>query len=163
MLYCSHSAPTGLLKANACITTKEGVLSDNFRYLEAILQRTPKMETDLGNEKMLLLLEGHLFSSGLINQVLDAIDYHECGFEFLECHVRSQGHRETPTKSSAILRISGSNESDLTLVQNKIENLAKVIENADAIVQLISAESSSSLTKGANHQAKTQNGTLNVA
>ena len=122
--------------ANAIITTRDGKLSSSFKYLDAIMKRTPKQVMDKDQKIMTIMLEGHLFDSGLINQVLDILDTNKCGFQFKECHVRHRGKDEQPVKSTAILEIS-MGDTDSAKLENKIDNLVSAVETADATFRRI--------------------------
>ena len=99
--------------------------------------------SDSGGASMIISLDGHLFDSGLINQILDVLEISQCVFEFLECHVQCHA------KSKAILKISITNNNNsadsssnlnsnsnsnsmLKDVQIKINALVDAIPAADA-------------------------------
>ena len=127
------------------------------------MKRTPGsgITTTAGGEKekqrqtMVITLDGHLFDSGLINQVLDLLEHNECSFEFKKCYIPSAGSNDaltaaagdgskpiTPSlhgKSSAMLLITCGEDTDLTLIESKITKLVDVIEAADAKFQRIDA------------------------
>jgi alpha-aminoadipic semialdehyde synthase len=142
-----------------------GTLSENFQYLDPILKRTAKqLHTDSTTKSMVILLKGHLFDSGLINQVLDVLETNHCLFEFQECHVvrprpyQQQENKDSTLlvlqqhspKSTAILKITAAaavgDDDDTTsqdadtifrTVQLKIEALVAAIETADATFRRI--------------------------
>ena len=82
---------------------------------------------------MVLSLEGHLFDSGLINQIADVIESHSCGLSFRDCVFPAHSATER-TKSSVILVVSGNSDAILEQVESKIRTLAKVIEKSDTVV-----------------------------
>jgi alpha-aminoadipic semialdehyde synthase len=131
------------LQANAFISDHEGALRPKFRYIDQILKRAPKVpladDVDEANT-LVISMYGHLFDSGLINQVLDVLDNYGCGFEFKEVHVR---HRETgsgdPIKSSATLEIQGTGGTDFAEIESKIKALVTAIESADASYSKLNA------------------------
>jgi alpha-aminoadipic semialdehyde synthase len=92
---------------------------------------------------MVVMLKGHLFDSGLINQILDVLEQHNCAFEFEECYVRyPQAKGKRRVKSSAVLVITGSHETDLAVVEAKIEALVNFIKSADASFQRVDRRAS---------------------
>jgi alpha-aminoadipic semialdehyde synthase len=82
-------------------------------------------------ETMILSIHGHLFDSGLINHVLDVIEYYGHGVIFEQCTFPPQSSRTT-TKSSVILRIDGSNVKSLHNIERKIKSLIELTPKADA-------------------------------
>jgi alpha-aminoadipic semialdehyde synthase len=137
------------------ITTSDGTFAPNFKYLESIMKRTPKKSTAANTKSMVIMLEGHLFDSGLINQILDVLETNDCGFEFKECHVRHMGKDEAPLKSDAILKITGSPEADFSKVCSKIAALVTAIEKADATFRRIDSRKSGGLAYVKNQDDKT--------
>ena len=85
------------------------------------------------SHSMVLSLEGHLFDSGLINQVADVIESHACGLSFRDCSFPAHSATQR-TKSSVILNVSGNSEAILDQVESKIRTLARVMERADTII-----------------------------
>jgi alpha-aminoadipic semialdehyde synthase len=81
-----------------------------------------------------LLLDGHLFDSGLINQVLDILELQSCTWDFLQCAANANPTKSPSAKSKVLLRITGSDATVLAIVQTKIETLISVVEKADATV-----------------------------
>jgi alpha-aminoadipic semialdehyde synthase len=134
----SHFCFPNFLQANAYITTKEGKLSNNFKYLDSLMKHASKQIEDVDqNNSMVIMLQGHLFDSGLINQVLDILDADNCGFEFKQCHVRHKEKDDLPVKSSAMLEIVCDKDTDLFKVESKIEKLVMAIESAEATFRRI--------------------------
>jgi alpha-aminoadipic semialdehyde synthase len=118
-------------QADACITTVDGKLENGFRYLESLMKRVPRKQSATG-KTMIISLEGHLFDSGLINQVFDVIESNECGVDLQRCVFppRSTGGRSK--KSAVLLRVTSSDEAVLSRVESKIGALVDVIEKAEA-------------------------------
>lgn len=136
------------LQADAYITTKEGKLSNNFKYLDSLMKHASKqIETADKNNSMIIMLEGHLFDSGLINQVLDILDKDNCSFEFKQCHVRHKAKDGVPIKSSAMLQIACDKDTDLFKVASKIERLVKAIESAEATFRRIDHRPGNSMSQ----------------
>ncbi|KAL3911375.1 MAG: hypothetical protein SGILL_007305, partial [Bacillariaceae sp.] len=135
--------------AKALITTDEGELAADFKYLDPIMKRTPKPSyvSEEDTREMILSLEGHLFDSGLINQVLDVCEINQCVFEFLDCNVQYRPKGQDPVKSTAILKISTDDEDlDLDKVEQKIGALVDAIITADASLQRLDRNGSKSKT-----------------
>lgn len=80
---------------------------------------------------MIISLEGHLFDSGLINQILDVLEINKCGMGLEHC-VFPQPSTGGRSKSSVLLRITSSDEAVLSRVESKIAALVDVIEKAEA-------------------------------
>lgn len=80
---------------------------------------------------MILSLEGHLFDSGLINQILDVAENNNCGVDFQQCEFPAGAGR---AKSTVLLRVTGTSASVLDRVESRIGALVGVIENAEATV-----------------------------
>jgi alpha-aminoadipic semialdehyde synthase len=116
--------------ADSFITTADGSLTPGFEYLKTLMTRAHKSTIE-EQPAMLLSLEGHLFDSGLINQVLDVVENAGCGLEFTEGIFPSRSGWER-TKSSVVLKIDGRDESVLAEVQSKIQLLVDIIEKAEA-------------------------------
>jgi alpha-aminoadipic semialdehyde synthase len=89
------------------------------------------------NNSMIIMLQGHLFDSGLINQVLDTLDMGNCAFEFKQCNVRHKAKDDVPIKSSVVLQVVCGKDTDLSNVESKIERLVKAIESAEATFRRI--------------------------
>lgn len=82
---------------------------------------------------MTVSLEGHLFDSGLINQILDVIEQYGSGVEFKDCIFPPPSGR-TKSKSNVVLKINCADELSLGLVERKISALIDLIEKAEASV-----------------------------
>lgn len=124
--------------SKALITTIEGKLASDFKYLDPIMRRTPRISklVEEDTRTMVLSLEGHLFDSGLINQVLDVCEIEHCAFEFLDCNVQYREKGQDQIRSTAILKISTDNEDiDLEKIEQKIGALVDAIVGADATLQ----------------------------
>ncbi len=105
-----------------------------FQYLKTLMNRIPKGAVT--NSSMVLSLDGHVFDSGLINQILNVIEKHESGVEFLECLFPPQSGRES-AKSHVVMRIDSPSEEELVVIEQKIHSLVALIEKAEASVSRI--------------------------
>lgn len=122
--------------SKALITTREGTLADRFRYLDPIMKHTPKQTPSVDVQSMVFLIEGHLFDSGLINQVLDVLEINNCSFEFKECTVNFRPKGEAPVKSTVILKVTTEDKDvDMDRVQSMIAALVDAIVKAEAKLQ----------------------------
>lgn len=88
----------------------------------------------------MISLKGHLFDSGLINQILDVIELYGCGVEFRECFFPPQSG--STAKSHVVLKIGSKDKKTLTIIEKKIASLVDVIEKADASFARIGGTSS---------------------
>jgi len=82
---------------------------------------------------MLLSLEGHLFDSGLINQILDVIEGQEAGVQFEQVMFPPSALSHS-TKSTVLLRVAANDEDRLKKIESKIHALVEVIEKAHGTV-----------------------------
>ena len=81
-----------------------------------------------------MLHQGHLFDSGLINQILDVIEGQDCHFEIDECTVK-RTINGVATKSTLMLRVFGGDDEKLDHVLKKVTLLLDLIDNAEASMQ----------------------------
>lgn len=108
---------------------------------QAIIQHDVKRV----DSHILLRIKGHLFDSGLINQILDVIERLDCHFEVEQCSV-------TPTvngichKSVLMLRVFSEDNSKLDDVIKKVDMLVSLIDSADASMQHFDNRSSKAST-----------------
>ena len=82
----------------------------------------------------LLTCQGHLFDSGLINQILDVIEGQDCHFEIEECTVK-RTINGVATKSTLMIRVFGGDDEKLDHVLKKVTLLLDLIDNAEASMQ----------------------------
>lgn len=100
----------------------DGALTPRFRYLQELLKKKSPASDPHANRTMVLSLEGRLFGSDLINQVLDEIFLHECGFRFQECIFPPDAVEEC-SESLTLLIVTAREDSTLTSVESRIESL----------------------------------------
>ena len=109
------------------------------------------------SERMEILLNGHLFDSGLINTILDEAEHLDCRFQIKNCRVdRGTGHAKddvVPTqKSTALVQFTSESQGNLNMLETKILALVEVMDKADASMKVVDR----STTKGscrAQHNA----------
>eukprot|EP00804_Cyclotella_cryptica_P020809 CCRYP_019250-RD/>CCRYP_019250-RD protein AED:0.09 eAED:0.09 QI:158/0.81/0.91/1/0.90/0.91/12/496/1041 len=123
--------------ANACIT-QNGSLTPNFKYIEALMNRArtsaAAVHHSVGEPHLLLRITGHLFDSGLINQILDVIEGQDCHFEIEDCIVK-RTISGVATKSTLMLRVFSEDNDKLDHVLRKVTLLLDLIDSAEASMQ----------------------------
>ena len=80
------------------------------------------------------LKKGHIFDSGLINQILDVIEGLDCHFEVEECTVIPTVNG-IPHKSVLMLRVFSEDNKKLNDAIKKVDMLLHLIDGADASMQ----------------------------
>ena len=126
----------------ALITTKEGNLAQDYKYLAPIMEHTAKQTPEEDGQSLYVYLEGHLFDSNLINHVLDLLEVNGLDCVFKECNVQYRPIGEAPIKSNVLLKITGDNQVDLASVKDKIKALADVVPTAEANIRWIDSRES---------------------
>ena len=128
--------------ATSCITTTTGTLERRYRYLEAILERKQPLGR-VNNASMMLSLHGHLFDSGLINQVLDVIERNHASMEFEDIHLCQRSAADvTSVKSTVLLKVEAANPWILQTIYDKIDTLVTAIEPAAAQLKRVDRDES---------------------
>ena len=106
--YDTKGIPTYTLSngvAHSAITTANGRLTMQYRYLQQLMNDTGKATGKDSDMALLAIrLEGHLFDSGIINKVLDTIETHGYGVHIDE-FVLPKHRPDTRIKSSILLTI----------------------------------------------------------
>mmetsp|Transcript_32325 Transcript_32325/g.68355 ORF Transcript_32325/g.68355 Transcript_32325/m.68355 type:complete len:1058 (+) Transcript_32325:153-3326(+) len=137
---------------NACIA-RDGSLTPNFEYIEALMKRPAMIHHDLRDPHVLLRIKGHLFDSGLINQILDVIERLDCHFEIEECSVTPTVNG-IPHKSVLMLRVFSEDDSKLDSVITKVDMLLHLIDSAEASMQHFENRPQSSQSKDSSGKSK---------
>ncbi|CAH0491240.1 unnamed protein product [Peronospora farinosa] len=140
-LYEQKNLPAEL--RGACIASK-GLLAPRYEYIHRICAERERSKQykflDAQQEvagSTCLLLEGHLFDTGLINQVLNLIEHHDGGFHLVNCDVRPNVGAENSASdaiSNAIVQISMNDRDALDGIITKIRSLADLTSGANATV-----------------------------
>ncbi|CAI5712732.1 unnamed protein product [Hyaloperonospora brassicae] len=127
----------------ACIASK-GKLTSKYEYIHrmrAERERSKQFKFLDARQAVAgstcILLEGHLFDTGLINQVLNLIEGHDGGFHLVNCDVRPKieaGGNGDGVVSNAIVQISMADRDALEGVIKKIRSLAELTTGAKATV-----------------------------
>jgi len=86
---------------------------------------------------MLFYLEGHLFDSGLINQILDVLESKRAGVQFEECVFPPCVSEQPIAKSHVILRVIADDLDTLKLIESKIYALVDVFDKAEASIKRV--------------------------
>ncbi|GKY93751.1 hypothetical protein MPSEU_000342200 [Mayamaea pseudoterrestris] len=123
--------------ATACITTASGQLEHRYRYLESFLRQSPLALDQNKLTSILVSLRGHLFDSGLINQVLDVIERHGISLVVEQLSICQPTNDGTSSKSSVLLKLMASDVATLDLVYAKLRALARAVEPAAAALTII--------------------------
>jgi alpha-aminoadipic semialdehyde synthase len=125
----------------ACIANN-GILGPNFEYIHRMRaerernrsQQFVQAQAEVTGSTC-LRLEGHLFDSGLINQVLNLIEEQEGAFYLVDCQVRPNFlNAESTSTSSAIVQVSMKTREELDEIIEKVKALAQLTPGAEASV-----------------------------
>jgi alpha-aminoadipic semialdehyde synthase len=123
----------------AMITSK-GKLTEAFSHIALMrAERERAVKLQLSEEekkragKTTLLIQGHLFDTGLINSVLDVCEEDGAGFEIQECMVSPNVDQDQRT-SSVVLQVEHSNRAQLELLIGKIRALSSLVPKSSAQV-----------------------------
>ncbi|GAB9474451.1 Alpha-aminoadipic semialdehyde synthase [Globisporangium polare] len=125
----------------ACIASN-GVLTPKFQYIHrmrAERERSKNTAYIVEKEKLAgsscLRLDGHLFDTGLINQVLNVIEEHNGQFHLVDCQVRPNFiDASSESTSSAIIQISMDTREELNEIIAKVKALSELTAGAHASV-----------------------------
>ena len=126
--------------AGACITSL-GKLTPNFEYITSMREAEARNQSSggaseaselaAGGATATLLLQGHLFDSGLINNALDLVEAQSCTFDIRECVVRPNTAGEQ-RRTHVVLAVNAADASALEETVSKVERLVAALEVADA-------------------------------
>ncbi|CAI5728818.1 unnamed protein product [Peronospora destructor] len=137
-LYEQKNLPDEL--RGACIASK-GLLAPRYEYIHRICFERERSKQykflDAQQEVTCVLLEAHLFDTGLINQVLNLIENHDDGFHLVNCDVRANIGAENSGGGAilnAIVQISMKDRDALDAIITKIRSLAELTSGANATV-----------------------------
>lgn len=138
-LKAQHALPQELV--GACIASN-GVLAPQFQYIHrmrAERERSRNTAYSVEKEKLAgstcLRLDGHLFDTGLINQVLNVIEEHNGQFHLVDCQVRPNFlDASSESTSSAIVQVSMDSREELDAIIAKVQALSELTAGANASV-----------------------------
>lgn len=135
--------------AFSAITNANGRLTMRYRYLQQLLNgSTETNEKDLDSAILAIRLEGHLFDSGVINQVLDVIERRGYAVH-LDEFVLPKHHPHTPIKSSILLTIldkEAQDEDKIGELETELDDLIKDSVEADATMTRVDPATRSKAT-----------------
>uniref|UniRef100_A0AAV1VLI7 Saccharopine dehydrogenase (NAD(+), L-glutamate-forming) n=1 Tax=Peronospora matthiolae TaxID=2874970 RepID=A0AAV1VLI7_9STRA len=127
----------------ACIASN-GVLTPRYEYIHRMRAERERSKQfrflDAQQESAgstCVLLEGHLFDTGLINQVLNLIEDHDGGFYLVDCDVHPNvgaGDIHDVAVSNAIIQVSMADRDDLEKIIKMIRALAELTSGSNATV-----------------------------
>ena len=139
----------------ACITTPFGRLSPDYRYLEQFLKVPSSESSRIDQQSMTLNISGHLFDSGLINEVVDAIvDRGGCNMSIEKVSVPESFTTPRKVVSDITLRVTSAQMKTLDMVEKDIRTQISIYEDAEATVfrEIQKDPFGSRVSKGHNHQ-----------
>ena len=124
---------------SSCITA-HGELVDKFRYIDQLKSSVFKEQSkNIGRDAararrraeaeekgVIVELDGHLFDSGLINNVLDLMEASGCEVDIIKMKVCSSG---AEGRSNAVLRVTGDKKDE---VVEKVKDLVPLLPTAAA-------------------------------
>jgi len=127
---------------NACIAAK-GKLTPKYKYIDVFTKewKVAKGRKSLVDPVRILELEGHLFDSGLINNVLDLLEAENVDVEMVKCEILGREKiKDSPQSvgsrlpSSAVFKITHESPNKLNEITNKISILTELLTVAEANV-----------------------------
>jgi saccharopine dehydrogenase-like NADP-dependent oxidoreductase len=133
----THALGSGI--APAVITTARGSLTMRYRYLHQLIQSARRKEPS--KESLLTLrLEGHLFDTGVINLILDAVEQQGYGVHLGE-FVLPQHRPQDRIKSSLQLTITDRNGEKISVdtLQAQLLSILATSPAADATMVVVDA------------------------
>lgn len=115
--------------ARACITSN-GELTPDYRYITALIRQTKDAGLSKQAPEKVIRIDGHLFDTGLINQILDLIESQKGEFQVLDIQSRvNVGKLQRATR--AILSVQHENEESLNNLLNELETLCRLVPKAE--------------------------------
>ncbi|KAF0695832.1 Aste57867_13352 [Aphanomyces stellatus] len=135
------------VELEGAVIAKDGKLTPKYEYIgpmrmERERTKAHKYASDAAAVagSTCVQLEGHMFDSGLLDNVLNLIESHNGGFSVIQCEVRPNfNDSESPTTSArvsrVIVQISMDTRADLDDIMKKIQGLAEVTPGAEALVR----------------------------
>jgi alpha-aminoadipic semialdehyde synthase len=155
---------------------RNGDLVDSFKYIDQLKkdvlmgakghvnQKSPKRKefeaaTKLADDKSLMLvLDGHLFDSGLLTNIMDLFEANNCGVEINNIDVGGKTIDGFNRPTHAVLRVFCLNPqgdlSALKSVADKAANLVEVMPAAAASVRVIEPVSEGTVTSVTSEEQK---------
>jgi alpha-aminoadipic semialdehyde synthase len=79
-----------------------------------------------------LLIQGHLFDTNLINQVLDLVEGNRLGFNVKDCLVRPNKDPRISARSSMVLEVMAETPAEIAAIVQKLRTLITLVPKAEA-------------------------------
>ncbi|RLO07562.1 hypothetical protein DYB28_000243 [Aphanomyces astaci] len=129
------------------VIAKEGKLAPKFEYIQSMRQERERSkgyqyatEAAAIAGSTCVQFEGHMFDSGLLDNVLNLVESHNGGFAVIECQVRPNFNDADSQTTSArvsrvIVQISMDTRGELDKILRKIHELADLTPRAEANVR----------------------------
>ncbi|RHY35266.1 hypothetical protein DYB32_000236 [Aphanomyces invadans] len=129
------------------VIAKDGKLAPKFEYIQSMRQERERSKAHQYETEAAAIagstcvqFEGHMFDSGLLDNVLNLVESHNGGFAVIECQVRPNfNDADSPTTSArvsrVIVQISMDTRSELDEILRKIHALADLTPKAEANVR----------------------------
>ncbi|KJE91831.1 monofunctional lysine-ketoglutarate reductase 2, variant 1 [Capsaspora owczarzaki ATCC 30864] len=135
----SRELPTSL--SGACIAA-HNELTPNYKYIERMRRELARSKVrpaaTLDNTDAVsttILLQGHLFDTGLINRALDKVELYNGSFDIRECMVRpNMPAQHLKSTSSAVVVLEAPSRSDLDALLADLRNLVRDTPAAEATI-----------------------------
>lgn len=118
----------------AATVAASGELEKPFRFIEQLRSLRDGSSVAAGAASRSLCLEGHLFDSNLINQVLDVCEAHKVHFSLREVFVMPNIDAANRRHSSAIVDLSADSKKAMDDAVAAVERLAMALPQAEATV-----------------------------
>ncbi|CAK4130240.1 unnamed protein product [Aphanomyces euteiches] len=143
----SGDAATLPVELEGAVIAENGKLSPKYEYIQSMrLDRERSKAHQYASEAAAIAgstcvqFEGHMFDSGLLDNVLNLVEAHNGGFAVIECEVRPNfNDADSPTTSArvsrVIVQISMDTRAELDEILRKINGLAELTPAAEAIVR----------------------------
>eukprot|EP00474_Spongospora_subterranea_P000217 CRZ00675.1 hypothetical protein [Spongospora subterranea] len=120
----------------ACIVSNRKLRPD-FEYIDRLRQSLKRSSgRTIGKSSSVISVEGHLFDTGLINQILDHIEKEQCTFEVKHLSVQANLARNK-RKSHAIIEIATEDNQKLKTVVDGVFSLISSIPAADGTARIL--------------------------
>lgn len=117
------------------IITQNGRLTPKFQYIAPMhleRKRLGSLARAGAVSRAQLLIQGHLFDTNLVNQVLDLVEGNKLGFNIKECLVRPNKDPRIAARSSMVLEVEGETPADVEGIIAKLRTLLTLVPKAEA-------------------------------
>ena len=117
--------PESSALAASCVTDANGALTPAFKYVQQARESASRATSGVqdGGACVRIALSGHLFDSGLINQVLDELETIGVGFDIEGgFSVSEEQGQDTPT-TSCVLALRAASHDTLDAAVTKLQQV----------------------------------------